>query len=423
MNADGDRMEAGRRGVAKSKQELETKERQARIDAKLEERKKGFEQRRLEKQASQDAVPIGLTPEQHALPKEEKIKLYEGQLKQLSSAIAAKETTKDGLDRLVSFYSNDAAAQEQARKEVEQLNASLAQMKESRTALEKRLNGLKGPGDKSTQSEGDEQSRRQAVAKQVKELEDSIAAKQRSLAGLERLIAGYASDPAAQARVRKEVADGRAEIARLTDAKQRLEKQAVELLASGSSAIDANDSAAHRTEVENKYKEVRVELRSKLTSRRALVKMVQVYAADPAAQAKANKQLSDETAKLADLLEVRRLLERQMVELGAPLAAEDPEMEAELERLVGSDGAQRGDRALSASQVSTLLANATAAAGTTGKEKELGMTLADFADFMEGEDNWALSPAYAKLSQDMTRPLCEYWCAIILLQYNRSVCC
>ena len=80
--------------------------------------------------------------------------------------------------------------------EMDQLQTAIAQLKETRVTLERRLNALKGT-DKNV-SEGDEQSRRQAVAKQVKELEESIAAKQRSLAGLERLIAGYASDPAAQ---------------------------------------------------------------------------------------------------------------------------------------------------------------------------------------------------------------------------------
>lgn len=135
------------------------------------------------------------------------------------------------------------------------------------------------------------------------------------------------------------------------------------------------------------------------------------YAADRVAQAKASKQLTDETAKLSDLLDVRKMLEKQLLELGGTLAEEDPEVESELEMLFGGDAAPRpGDKGLSASQMSTILANATAAASTTGKERDLGMTLADFIDFMESEENSALTPIHTKVHQDMTRPLCEYWC-------------
>lgn len=135
------------------------------------------------------------------------------------------------------------------------------------------------------------------------------------------------------------------------------------------------------------------------------------YAADPSAKAKANKQLSDETAKLLDLLGSRRLLQKQVLELGGSVTPDDAEMESELERLAGTDGApSAGEKNLTSTQVSTMLAAATAAA-SAGKEKEkdLGMTLPDFIDLMESEDNSALAPQYAKLYQDMTRPLCEYW--------------
>lgn len=85
---------------------------------------------------------------------------------------------------------------------------------------------------------------------------------------------GYASDPAAQARVRKEVAEGRTEISRLMDQKQKLEKTAVAL---GATGAGASDDAARQAEIEAKYHQVRSDLKSKLVSRRALVKMVQVY--------------------------------------------------------------------------------------------------------------------------------------------------
>jgi len=84
----------------------------------------------------------GLTPGEASLTRDEKVKKLHDQMADIRNHLRAEQHSKKGLEKLVRFYAADPAAQDKAKREVEDQNRKITFLKDARTKVQHTLSEL-----------------------------------------------------------------------------------------------------------------------------------------------------------------------------------------------------------------------------------------------------------------------------------------